>query len=167
MKVVPRGACPSPSLPCSVPSLRRYASLLLQPASPPYHMQRKSLKLLVYFCVPSYSLRKSPHMVRITYITGTASHQIPVILLHMVSLQQQQNNCARESRYNAPTIDMEHICEDTYMAIQYASVAKRMGIMQHPRSYCNKRCNNIRWILLLGMSMGEIDTVSVMQACFA
>ena len=95
-------------------------SLLLQPAPPPHHIQLKSSKLLIFFSGPSYSPRKSPrvaHKYNAHGMPPVITHQIPVIILHMVSLQQQHNNirertiiCARESRCDAPTIDLEHIC---------------------------------------------------------
>ena len=63
MKVVHRDASQSPSLTYSVPSLHRYTSPLLQPAPPPPHIRLKSLKMLICFCGPSYSLRKLPRVV--------------------------------------------------------------------------------------------------------
>ena len=59
-------------IPCHPPS---YTSPLLQPAPPPHHIQLKSLKMLICFCGPSYSLRKLPrvvHLMQCTKPSGTS-----------------------------------------------------------------------------------------------
>jgi hypothetical protein len=141
MKVVHRGACPSPSLPCSVPPLHCYTSPLLQPAPPPQHMQLMSLKLLIYFCGPSYSLRKSPRVVqhmlhtRITYIT----HHFPiqqVILLHMASLQQHHNNVHEKKQEMMLLPSIRSTLRRHILSTSEAKIW--LGIMQQPRSYCTK-----------------------------
>ena len=96
--------------PNSVPSLHRYTSPLLQPAPPPKHMQLMSLKMLICFCGPSYSPRKSPRVVHI--IPAPSIHRtvpLPSRYQQFSSTWRLCNNntmiCARETRYDAPTIE--------------------------------------------------------------
>jgi hypothetical protein len=166
MKVVHRDASQShrSHVPCH-PSIA--TSLLLQPAPPPHHIQLKSLQMLICFCGPSYSPRKSPRVAHINNAHGmppVITHRIPVIILHMVSLQQQHNNirertiiCARESRYDAPTIDMEHICRTHTWQYNMHRWRKFGWGLQHPRSYCSSTKDaTTSELLLWDFRMGEI-----------